>query len=76
MRSSLGSSTSVSVESLDCADSASCCSAVLPSLPGLPVGMRTSTICLSANRLSEPPAASTSLQSKRAPATVCTVRSL
>jgi hypothetical protein len=56
--------------------SAICCSAALPSLPGLPEGMRISTICLSANRLSEPPAASTALQSKCAPATVWTVRSV
>ena len=62
--SSRGSSTSVSVLSLPAAPSASCCSAALPSLPGLPDGMRTSTICLSANRLRLLPAASTALQSK------------
>jgi hypothetical protein len=71
-----GSSTSVRVDSLPCAACANCCRAVLPSLPGLPDGMRTSTIWRSAKRLSEPPAASTSLQSKWAPATVCTVRSV
>jgi hypothetical protein len=65
-----GSITSVSVLSLPRADSANCCSATLPSLPGLPEGMRISTICLSANRLKLPPAASTALQSKWAPATV------
>src|SRR5574343_167995 len=54
----------------------SCWMAALPSLPGLPEGMRTSTICLSANRLKDPPAASTSLQSKCAPCTVCTARSV
>jgi hypothetical protein len=37
---------------------------------------RISISCLSANRLIEPPLASTSLQSKWAPATVCTVRSV
>lgn len=62
--------TMVRVLSLPRADSAICCSATLPSLPGLPEGMRISTICLSANRLSDPPAASTALQSKWAPATV------
>jgi len=65
-----GSSTIVSVPSLPGAASAICCSAALPSLPGLPEGMRISTICLSANSESEPPAASTALQSKCAPATV------
>jgi hypothetical protein len=76
MLSSRGSMTRVSVLSSPCARSAICCSATEPSLPGLPLGMRISTICLSANRLSEPPLASTSLQSKCAPATVCTVRSV
>jgi hypothetical protein len=67
--------TSVSVLSLPWADSAICCSAWLPSLPGLPEGMRISRICLSANSDSEPPAASTALQSKCAPATVWLLRS-
>ncbi len=71
-----GNSTSVSRSSLPWACSHNCCMAALPSLPGLPEGMRISTICLSANRLRDPPAASTSLQSKWAPATVCDVRSL
>ncbi len=71
-----GSITSVRVLSLPCAASAICCSAALPSLPGLPEGMRISTICRSANRLSEPPAASTALQSKCAPATVYELRSV
>jgi hypothetical protein len=71
-----GSITSVSVLSLPRADSANCCSATLPSLPGLPEGMRISTICLSANRLKLPPAASTALQSKWAPATVYELRSV
>jgi hypothetical protein len=66
----------VSVLSLPCAAFGQLLQATLPSLPGLPEGMRISMICLSANRLSEPPAASTSLQSKCAPATVCTVRSV
>ncbi|MNS66125.1 hypothetical protein D3C72_993240 [compost metagenome] len=71
-----GSITSVSVLSLPGAPSASCCRATLPSLPGLPEGMRISTICLSANSESEPPAASTALQSKCAPATVYELRSV
>lgn len=42
---------------------------------GLAGGMRNFDQLLSANRLSEPPAASTLLQSKCAPCTVCTLRS-
>ena len=48
---------------------ANCCSAIAAVLPGLPLGMRISTICLSAKRLRDPPAASTLAQSKCAPAT-------
>jgi hypothetical protein len=44
--SSRGSITMVSVLSLPWRLGASCCRATLPSLPGLPLGMRISTICL------------------------------
>ena len=71
-----GSSTRVSTLSLRAAASANCCKAAPPSLPGLPDGMRSSTIWRSPNRLISLPLASTALQSKWAPATVNTVRSV
>ncbi len=43
---------------------ASCCSASLPSLPGLPDGMRISISCWSANRPMDCDAPNTPLQSK------------